>query len=235
MILVLAATPIETELLRHQAGLLTPLADNPYGLFSGTTYRQSFLLAHGGIGASTMAMSLTRILGVHRPAAIVLIGCGGSYPGSGLAIGDLALAEREIWGDIGVTTADGFIPLEQLKLPQDKELTPLFRQDYHLDENLCRLARTALPTVRSGTFVTVNCCSGTPELSREFEHRCAGLCENMEGAAVAQVCDEFSVPLLELRGISNPTGTRDPAQWDIRAGAEAAQNGLLELLKNWPV
>ncbi|MCW8893304.1 MAG: futalosine hydrolase, partial [Deltaproteobacteria bacterium] len=62
-----------------------------------------------------------------------------------------------------------------------------------------------------------------------------GICENMEGAAAAQVCSAFDLPLLELRGISNPTGTRDPEQWDIIKGAEAAQLGILELLQNWPV
>jgi futalosine hydrolase len=56
----------------------------------------------------------------------------------------------------------------------------------------------------------------------------------MEGAAAAQVCAEFSLPLLELRGISNPTGSRDPQLWDIKAGAEAAQRGLLQLLEQWP-
>jgi futalosine hydrolase len=55
----------------------------------------------------------------------------------------------------------------------------------------------------------------------------------MEGAAVAQVCAEFDLPLLELRGISNPTGTRDPQQWNIVRGAEAAQTGILKLLGNW--
>ena len=56
----------------------------------------------------------------------------------------------------------------------------------------------------------------------------------MEGAAVAQACAEFDIPLLELRGISNPTGTRDPQRWDIARGTEAAQAGILKLLDNWP-
>ena len=54
----------------------------------------------------------------------------------------------------------------------------------------------------------------------------------MEGAAAAQACENFGVPLLELRGISNPTGTRDPQQWDVVGGATAAQQGILKLLKN---
>jgi futalosine hydrolase len=55
----------------------------------------------------------------------------------------------------------------------------------------------------------------------------------MEGAAAAQVCEHLGVPLLELRGMSNPTGSRDPQQWDVVAGATAAQRAILKLLKHW--
>jgi len=50
---------------------------------------------------------------------------------------------------------------------------------------------------------------------------------------VAQVCARFGVPLLELRGISNLVEDRDPSRWDLRAGAAAAQEGVLTLLELW--
>ena len=56
----------------------------------------------------------------------------------------------------------------------------------------------------------------------------------MEGAATAQVCAEYNLPLLEIRGISNPTGSRVPADWDLKLGAEAAQRAVMRLLENWP-
>jgi futalosine hydrolase len=55
----------------------------------------------------------------------------------------------------------------------------------------------------------------------------------MEGAAAAQVCEQFQLPLLEIRGISNPTGTRDPRQWDICKGTAAAQNAVIKLVDDW--
>ena len=41
------------------------------------------------------------------------------------------------------------------------------------------------------------------------------LCETMEGAALCHTCSVFSVPFVEIRGISNPVGTYDKSQWDI--------------------
>ncbi len=192
------------------------------------------MLSHGGIGSVNMAIQLTRFLSEHSPTAVLLCGCGGAYPESSLPIGSLTLAKTETFGDLGVATAEKFISLDRLDLPQNPQLAPIVQQTFTLDSDLLKWAQEILPGAVSGPFVTVNRCSGTSGLSSELQQRTGGICENMEGAAAAQVCAEFDIPLLELRGISNPTGTRDPQQWNIKRGSEAAQLGVLELLENWP-
>lgn len=234
MLIILAATPLETKLLRQYMAKKQSLMCGSVKIFSGNLRGQEILLCHGGIGQVTMAIQLSRILGTHTPSAVLLCGCGGCYPDSGLQIGDLALADVEIFGDLGVTTAEKFIPLCQLDIPQNEQLTPAIQQSIALDPDLLSWAQDVLPNVTHGPFVTINCCSGTTDASLDLQQRTGGICENMEGAAAAQVCAEFEVPLLELRGISNPTGTREPQQWDIVRGSEAAQLGVLELLDNWP-
>lgn len=234
MLLILAATPLETKLLRQNMCDRQPLQCGTSKVVSGSLCGLDILLCHGGVGQVNMAIQLTRILSTHTPSAVLLCGCGGCYPDSGLQIGDLALADVEIFGDLGVTTAEKFIPLCQLDIPQNEQLTPAIQQSIALDPDLLSWAQDVLPNVTHGPFVTINCCSGTTDASINLQQRTGGICENMEGAAAAQVCAEFEVPLLELRGISNPTGTREPQQWDIVRGSEAAQLGVLELLDNWP-
>lgn len=234
MLLIIAAVPAETKLLRRQlSATKTDLLGNCQLIF-GSIHQQQILLAHSGVGATAMAIRLTRLLENYPCAAVLLCGCGGSYPDSDLQIGDLALASDEVHADLGVATATEFIPLDQLDIPQDPQLMPSTQQRFELNSPLLTWARQQLPEVACGSFVTVSCCSGHPQLSDELQRRTGGLCENMEGAAAAQVCAEFGLPLLELRGISNPTGSRDPQLWNIKAGVEAAQRGLLQLLKNWP-
>ncbi len=235
MLLILAAAPLETELLRKKIEPAHILHCGSIPIFTGKLQGQDIFLSHGGIGQVNMAIQLTRILTTHTPTAVLLCGCGGSYPGSDLQIGSLALAKEEIFGDLGVATADRFIPLNQLDLPQKPQLAPIIQQSFSLNTDLLIWAQEVLADALCGSFVTVNRCSGTTDLSTELEQRTGGICENMEGAAAAQVCAEFDIPLLELRGISNPTGTRNPQQWDIIRGAETAQLGILELLENWPV
>jgi futalosine hydrolase len=64
--------------------------------------------------------------------------------------------------------------------------------------------------------------------------RTQGLCENMEGAAVAQVCARHGIPFGEVRGISNLVEDRDLSRWNLRAGAEIAQEALFALLAEPP-
>ena len=233
MVLIVAASPLETELLRKTMTHAKRLHCDTNLIFSGQLQGQKILLGHGGIGQVNMSIHLTRILNAHRPTAVLLCGCGGSYPGSNLQIGDLVLAESETFADLGVATEDQFIPLEQLNLLQNPQLAPVIQQSFTLNSDLFNRAQQIFPEASCGPFVTVNCCSGNPGLSIELQQRSGGICENMEGAAVAQVCAEFDLPLLELRGISNPTGTRDPQQWDIIRGAEQAQMAILKLLDHW--
>ena len=231
MYLILAATPAETVLLRQQ--LVSRKTSSCAGreLLHGELCGVGILLGHGGIGSMLMSMQLTRLLTRHQPRAVLLCGCGGSYPDSGLAVGDLALASAEIYGDCGITTDAGFVPLETLNIPQESRFAPIFQQSYDLDTPLLQNAARLLPESRCGPFVTVNNCSNSHELSLQLQQQTGGICENMEGAAVAQVCAEFSCPLLEIRGISNPTGTRADHLWDIPLGIKVAQEAILTLLQ----
>ncbi len=234
MILLLAAVPLETLLLRQQLQDATKLELGSCRLQRGSLHNQPVTIAHGGIGLSSMAMQLTRLLERDTYAAVILCGCGGSYPSAKLNNGDLVLAETEIFADLGVATATGFLPMAQLEIPLPEELARSCHASYSLQSPLLDWARGQLPAAGCGPFVSVNCCSGHEQLSLELDRRHQALCENMEGAAAAQVCSEYAIPLLEIRGISNSTGSRDPQQWELQRGAETAQLAVLQLLQNWP-
>lgn len=234
MLLLIAPTPFESALLREHLNVTRTHLLNDLQVLAGTLQGQQLLLAHSGVGQVNMAIQLTRLIAQFDPTRVILCGCAGCYPGSGLKIADLVLAEEEVCGDFGVHCADGFTSMADLNLPNEPRLAPALRHSFELDGGLLGWACSLLPEARSGRFVTVNSCSGTPPVSRQLEERTGGLCENMEGAAAAQICTDRQLPLLELRGISNPTGTRAPEQWNLTAGAEAAQRGVLTLLAHWP-
>ncbi len=81
--------------------------------------------------------------------------------------------------------------------------------------------------------MTLSTCTGTTARARDLEERYHGLCENMEGAAVAQVAELHNIPWIEVRGISNIVEDRDLQKWDIPSAAHAAQQAVLHILGGW--
>jgi len=179
-----------------------------------------------GVGPVESAISLTEYLvkRAERPKLVLNFGVGGAYPASDLGLLDLCLAESEVLGDLGVETAEGLQPLPEAVRPL---------QRFAVDLQLLDRAEKALLSigyeVRRGPFVTLCCSTGTTYRGRMLRETHGGICENMEGAAVARVCSHYGLPFLELRCISNLVEDRDTAAWRLKdAALKAAQcAGLL--------
>lgn len=241
MLALIAAVPLETELLRPTLGHGEVCPCGPFDLLRGTLAGRDVGLLHCGIGKANAAAAAAVVLGRLRPRLVCSFGIGGAYPGSGLAVGDLALASEEVYGDEGVVTPTGFLDMETLGLPllQDGDQRFYGRFPVHrpalqaTEELLGGQACGPWSRLATGPFVTVSTCSGTTLAGHELVRRTGGICENMEGAAIAQVCSRFATPFMELRGISNLTEDRDLRRWDLRAGAATAQQALQRLLEAW--
>ncbi len=241
MIAAIAAVPFETELLRRH---LSPCEVRRCGrrdLFRGSMYGHSVSVLHAGVGKTNAAAATVALLETWRPSAVIVLGCGGAYPGSGLEVGDLALATEEIYGDEGTLTPEGFRDMEFLGLPLAQTQQKAFYNRFPVDGRLLEKARPLLlqtmeameRKLAAGPFVTVSCGSGTDRGALEMAQRTAGICENMEGAAVAHLCAQYGTPFLEFRGISNATEDRDTSRWDLKEGALVAQLAFRALLGGW--
>ena len=170
-----------------------------------------------GVGPVNAAHAATMAIVTERPDAIVVCGVAGAYPSSGLQIGDVVSAAREIYGDLGAQSPSGFLDMQALGFPVVSTPTVLFNE----------LPMQVFPTSRSVRFVTVSTCTGTEITARDIEARTQGAVENMEGAAVAHVAHIHSVPVGEVRGISNMVTNRDTTTWRLRDAADAAQESVL--------
>lgn len=189
----------------------------------------------GGIGKANAAAAATSLIERYHPELIIITGCGGAYPGSGLSVGDLAIASDEIFGDEGVVTPSGWMDLKQMGLPLFSEAgrawyncIPLAR---HKAEKAMQLADSHGLHLIRGRFVTVSSCSGTKERGFELARRHQAVCENMEGAAIALTALRYGVPCLEIRGISNLVEDRDMSRWDINRAVEAAQRFVIKIVE----
>lgn len=230
-VLLLTATPMEQALLVDALAEPVHLCDKGRSRRHGRFGDVSVELVESGLGAVNVASVLTSRLEATSPDVVVQVGVGGAYAGSGLHVGDLAVAASENDGDLGVVTPDGWHGADLIGLPvvERDGCDPFFNR-FPVDETRSKAATDSVDGAY-GPFVSVQTCSGTAALGAERERRVPGaIVENMEGAAAAQVCLQHDVPFVELRAISNLVEDRDTSRWDLPGASRRAQEAALRVL-----
>jgi futalosine hydrolase len=219
MILVVCATELE---LRPLLDLL-PVDDNQW------------MSMVSGVGVVETTLRLTRFLEKQKNTftAVLLFGVAGAYfsdsePEADLL--DICLAEQEQFADFGICHPGHFEAL-----PDHLAHTSSFDLDTVLLQSCLRVLAEENISCKQGGFLTVAGVSATFERGKRLKAQYGALCENMEGAAVARVCEEFNLPLVEMRCISNFVEDRDLSRWKlndaVQQGAKVAAMLLRELIK----
>jgi futalosine hydrolase len=185
-----------------------------------------------GVGPVETTLRLTRFLSECEEQfdAVIQFGIGGTYiiPDQSRLqqpkLLDICLAEQEVLGDFGICLDDSIMNM-------DSSLTGEIV--YHMDAVLLKKSRIVLDrlgvTYHTGNFITVNGATGTTTRGKMLQSRWNGICENMEGAAVARVCPEFNLPCVELRCISNYVEDRDTTTWRLQEACQKAAHTAIQL------
>jgi futalosine hydrolase len=235
-VIVSAATFQEISLLLREIRAQEIPSGGPRRIWEGAFGTSRVILSVTGMGKVNTAAGLTSLIEHFGPRLVINTGCAGAYQGSGLAVGDLAVATAEIYGDEGVLTPEGWHTLEVIGIPAVERKGNRYSNEFPLsmeaaERAVLLAARLGLPLKR-GKFVTVSTCSGTANRGAELFKRFGGLCETMEGAAAAHVALLYEVDCLEVRGVSNMVEDRDLSHWDIPLAVEMAQRFLLKYLED---
>ena len=241
-VLLLTATAAE------QAEVAGRMADSVLQSRHGRSWRRGQLagvpvwLIETGIGLVNTAHALASALAMDLPDLVIHFGVGGAYPGSGLGLGDIGVADEEIYGELGVRTTLGWQGAELIGIPTVRlgDAEDYYNRFPAVADLVRATVRTldrdgpwagAKPVIKAGPFVTVQECSGTRALGDERGRRFGAICENMEGAASAHICALEGIPFVEVRGISNLVEDRDRERWELGTASARAQEAVVALLE----
>lgn len=173
------------------------------------------------IGILNAALNSYQMLKDLKPGLCVLVGIGGSYDEKKLGIGDVAIAEAEVWADFG------------RRYPEKYTLIPGLTNEYQIIKLDCSLIKQAKSLLKSrgietvsGTFSTVCACSFDTKRAKFFKDTFKAILENMEGFGVALAAKKLGIPLLEVRVVSNLLEHPEMA-WEF----DSALNTLREVVK----
>ncbi|MBE1546048.1 adenosylhomocysteine nucleosidase [Mycobacterium sp. OAS707] len=198
---------------------------------SGMIDGHDVVLVGSGMGKVNAALVTTLLADRFGCRTIVFTGVAGGLD-PGLAIGDIVVADFLIQHDAGVvengrvrTYQPGYVPVinptDRLGYPVDGELLDRVRE---------RLADVSIPgqivygTVLSGDQY-LNCETTRDRLRSDL----GGQAIEMEGGAVAQVCESFGIPWLVIRALSDLAGGN--ALFDFTAFVDQAAESSATILR----
>lgn len=148
-----------------------------------------------GIGMVNTAVSLTKELVSNKYDLVINMGVAGAF------------SEDLVNGCVVEVIEDNF---SEIGFENDLEFMQF--TDFDIQTRFYSSPRTNLKQVRAITVNTVHGNNNT--ISKIFKREKADI-ETMEGASVFKVCEEFNIPCLQIRSISNRIETRNTDQWDL--------------------
>lgn len=225
-IALLCAVPLEARAILRK---LTGKKKSIDGITTGGLGRLKIALACSGPGMAAAASAATMLVERYSPEVIINFGISGAFHGTGLKPGHVAAATSETFAEFGADTKEEFLSAKQIGLWSLKKGSKKYFETYPLDKPYVRLAGKHVSVC--GPFVTVSTVTGRRSKANSMRKRFKGvLCENMEGAAVAHVAARYSLPMVEVRGVSNMVDDRNTNTWDVPLANRNCQHSLLELL-----
>jgi adenosylhomocysteine nucleosidase len=213
---------------------------------SGKLNGKRIVVAWTGIGKVNAAMTTTLLIEHFRPNEVIFTGVAGGINPS-LSPGDIVIAEKTAQHDSGTLWPDGF-EHRGARNPFDGWRNPVF---FPADERLLTLAQRAggqveLETIKTsigereprivkGVVVTGDVFVASPQKCIELRNELGADAVEMEGAAVAQICYQQSVPCLVIRSISDKADEKareDLGMFHTMAAKNSARLvvGIVELL-----
>lgn len=181
------------------------------GLFECARVGARFDVVYTGVGKSSAAGAVARCIDLDRHVGVLSAGIAGSLPGSDCQVGQVVCASSSVFGDEGVMTPTGFEACAQMGFGAFDGGGDGIEHPQAVVDWLGGFAN------HIGPVACVSMCSGTDALAERVWSSTHGICEAMEGAAVALAAHRVGRGLMtgELRVISNRAGDRDQQQWDL--------------------
>ena len=218
---LLAVVATDKELSSLVRELATePLTVGPYrGCRTATTD-----LVVAGIGPAAAAAGTATALALGSYDVCLSLGICGAYRGTA-DIGDTVVATGLVAADLGADSPEGFLGTGALGWADDVAA---------VDPALVQTVVGLLGDVVTGPVLTVSTVTGTRARADELSGRYGAVAEAMEGWGVLAAALPHSLPVVEVRTVSNLVEDRDTSAWDFPSALTALTRvGTLLLGKTW--
>jgi futalosine hydrolase len=202
-------------LKRNRVLVMTAVAAERDAVLRGLGGDARFDVRLAGVGPAAAAANTAAALAGGEYGLVVSAGIAGGFGGRA-DVGTLVVSSEIVAADLGVETPEGFTSVDELGFGSARVAV-----DAALAEKVTAALREAGLPVSCGPVLTVSTATGSAATADALAGRVEGAAaEGMEGFGVATAARLGSVPVIEIRAVSNPVGPRDRAAWKIREALE---------------
>jgi len=163
-----------------------------------------------GVGMMNTTLNLANKLSDTIYDLVINMGIAGSF-NSEIKIGDVVEVVEDIFSEIGFEDGDIF-----------SEFT-----NFEIKNTFVIEGRTNLKKVKG---ITVNTVHGNQNSIDEIVSRLNPDIESMEGASVFMVCNNFNVPCIQIRSISNKVEKRNTENWNLTLSIENLNSTVKQII-----
>ena len=173
-----------------------------------------------GVGMVAMAVCLGKHLANNQYDLAINLGIAGSFDRS-ITIGEVVEVSIDTLSELGAENDEVFLPIEELGFSPGYYRSPVSYSNYMIEQVLKKV-----------TAITVNTVHGNEDSIKKVVERLNPQLESMEGAAFFYACQEFKLPCLQIRAVSNYVEKRNRANWDIPLAIKNLNNFAIEMVKS---
>ncbi len=182
-----------------------------------------------GLGKVNAALVSTLLIQEFECELLIFSGIAGGIDPE-MKIGEVVIGESLIQYDYGALN-DGKLQVYRAgSIPMG---SPQNKTEFRLDPEIKKIIRAVLPDVRMGTILTGDVFLQCGETRKTLFEKFGAQAIDMEGAAVAQVAEQFGIPAIVVRCLSDLAGANGQklSSTFLNSAAESSFQTVQTILK----
>ena len=197
---IICAIPNELQYFNPNENRIQKIGERKF--YKSTYDKHELILVQSGLGKVNAAVVSTLLIEKFECKFLLFAGVAGGID-PGIEIGEVIIADSLIQYDYGKLENGEILPFRPGSIPTGKPKNEL---EYRLDLKIKRKIEASLPKVRMGKILTGDVFLQCKDTKKELFEKYGAQAIDMEGAAVAQVAEQFGIPAVVVRCLSDMAG-----------------------------
>lgn len=169
-----------------------------------------------GVGMVATAFALGNHLGVQKDYDLAInTGIAGAFDRN-IALGEVVTIKTDTLAELGAEDDDHFLTIDDL--------------GYGKSTFYPNVKHFAFSKLKQVDAITVNRVHGRAVSINQVTQRLHPQLESMEGAAFFYACNQYKIPCIQIRAVSNYIEKRNKANWQIGLAVKNLNETLMEIL-----